>query len=373
MKKKLSVLLTLLIVFSICIFPIDSHAAGKVNITKSEINKIVSMEYKEPKNIILMIGDGMGPNDIAITEKYGKGLFAFGLAMNQIKNTGFSTTSSYGGAVTDSAAGGTALATGVKTYNGVVGLSPKGEKLTNISELARSKGKKVGIVTNDEITGATPSAFVCHRYSRTDTAALVKDFLSFKPDVLIGQGKGLFSARDLNGVAYADTYSKFSRVIKQDPKKTKPFIGVFSEDFLQDKSSNMLANCTEIALNRLNGNKEGFFLMVENAGTDVFGHNKLIKGKMNTVITFDRAVATVLKFMKNNPDTLLIITSDHETGGVQLPKSKNGISNSLFTTNDHTGINVRTFAVGKGSEYFNGKTVDNTDIAKYIINVINGK
>ncbi len=373
MRKKISILFTFLIVLSMCFFPENCYAAGKVTITKSEIEKIVSMEYKEPKNIILMIGDGMGPNDIEITEKYGKELFPFGLALNQIKNTGFSTTHPYGGGVTDSAASGTALATGVKTHNGVIGLSITGEKLPNVSEIARAKGKKVGIVTNDDVTGATPSAFVCHQPSRTLNAKLVRDYVEFKPDVLIGQNFNYFSARDINGFISADRYSKFHQVIKQDPKKAKPFIGFFSEGFKSNKSSNTLANYTEFALNRLDGNEEGFFLMIENAGTDIFGHTHDIQGKINSVVTFDRAVATVLKFMKDHPDTLLIITSDHETGGVQMPKNKDELNNSLFTAETHTGVNVRTFAVGYGSEYFNGKTIDNTDIGKYIIDVINGK
>ena len=113
--------------------------------------------------------------------------------------------------------------------------------------------------------------------------------------------------------------------------------------------------------------------MVEGAGTDTAGHNNLMDAKMSNVATFERAIAVVLKFMKENPDTLLIITSDHETGGVQLPAEGEQPSNDLFTSESHTGVNVRVFALGYGAEYFYGKTVDNTDIAKFAISAIKGE
>ena len=121
---------------------------------------------------------------------------------------------------------------------------------------------------------------------------------------------------------------------------------------------------------QLLSNENGFFLMVESCGTDKYGHNNNINGKIASVTTLDRTLAAILLFMEKNPDTLLIITSDHETGGVQLPKENELVSNDLFTSEEHTGIPVRVFAVGQGSEYFNGVTVDNTDIAKFLIAAI---
>jgi alkaline phosphatase len=317
-----------------------------------------------------MIGDGMGAVDIVLTEKHNKEkCFDFGLVLNQIKNTGFATTYSANSKVTDSAASGTALATGIKTNNGYVGKDTDGNDVLNASEIARQLGKKVGIVTNDSITGATPSAFTVHNISRNNTEELAKSFVKFMPDVLIGQGYTDFAMLDLSAAIFAKDILKYNTVLNKDKNCEKPFVGFFSED-ISINESNTLAYVTEVALNRLSKNNDkGFFLMVENAGTDKAGHNNVIKGKVNGVVTFDRAVAVVLKFMKENPDTLLVITSDHETGGVLMSKDDK-LTNLLFTSNGHTATDVRTFALGYGTEYFGGKTVDNTDIAKFVINAI---
>ena len=135
--------------------------------------------------------------------------------------------------------------------------------------------------------------------------------------------------------------------------------------------SNNLAQCAEVALKRLK-NDNGFFLMIESSGTDKFGHKNNMSGKLNSVVTLDRTVAAVLKFMEKNPDTLLLITSDHETGGVKLPEGDEDLKD-LLTLTEHTATPVRVFAVGEGSEYFSGKTVDNTDIAKFLIKAIKGE
>ena len=113
--------------------------------------------------------------------------------------------------------------------------------------------------------------------------------------------------------------------------------------------------------------------MVESAGTDKFGHGNDMNGKIASVVTLDRTVAAALLFMKENPDTLLVITSDHETGGVKEPTGNEKYVSDLLTTDSHTAVNVKIFAVGKGSEYFGGKTVDNTDIAKFLIGAIKGE
>ena len=348
---------------------INWYTSGDVTITAAEVEQIVSNQYKKPRNVIFMIGDGMGANDIQLTERNKEGCFDFGLVLNKIKYTGYATTHSANSSVTDSAASATALATGIKTINGYVGVSPTGETLTNVSEIARQNGKKIGIVTNDYITGATPSGFTIHNISRDNSSELAKAFVNFKPDVLIGQGFSEFVSFDLSAFLVASNIEAINHTLNNDPRCQKPFMGFFSEN-TYSQMNNTLAYCTETAINRLKNNPKGFFLMVENAGTDKAGHKNTIKGKVNAVVNFDRAVATVLKFMKNNPDTLLVITSDHETGGVQLPQGKFLLDDSLFTTANHTGTPVRTFAIGYGAEYFHNKTVDNTDIAKFVIEAV---
>ena len=352
---------------------IEYFTTGSIKITKEEVQAIVSQEYVKPRNVIVMIGDGMGPNDLILTEKYSAGIYDFGLIMNLIPNNGWATTHSADSAITDSAASGTALATGVKTNNGMIGMAPDGTILKNISEIAREEGKKIGIVTNDNIVGATPSAFSVHNVSRLNVRELEKSYVDFAPDVLIGQTVGKFTNHDLTKFLIStgmNGMDKINSTLNKD--YDKPFLGFFKENTTA-KTTDTLAHYTEVALNRLKNNDEGFFLMIENTSADNAGHSNDMKGKLNGVPNLERAIAVVLKFMKENPDTLLIITSDHECGGVQLPEEGKTPDNSLFTSDDHTGVNVRTFAVGYGAEYFNNKTIDNTDIAKFAIKAVKGE
>ena len=158
-------------------------------------------------------------------------------------------------------------------------------------------------------------------------------------------------------------------MLDTDPDCEKAFFGNLNG--YATVASDNLAQCAQVAFKRLQ-NENGFFLMIESAGTDKYGHNGTINGKLASVVTLDRTVAAALLFMKENPDTLLIVTSDHETGGIRIPEEGENLSTAV-TGNKHTATPVRVFAVGAGSEYFSGKTVDNTDIAKFVINAIEGK
>ena len=378
MKKLFSVLLALFLVFSLvgCIGGAPAGDSGVI--TQNWVKKVVKSAFTTPKNMIIIIGDGMGPNDITLAEEYADGVYDFGLVLNQIPNHGLSYTYSAMNDVTDSAASATALSTGVKTKNGFIGKDQWGEDLTTMAEIAREAGKKIGIITDEYIYGATPSAFVVHNISRDNRSELVSDMIKFRPDVLMGQdhdstvsvldseGRQIFD----NEYLVARDFSGFASVLEKDPGCEKPFCG-FLSGYSAEASDN-LAQCTEIALGRLQ-NENGFFLMVESAGTDKFGHGNDMKGKLNSVVTLDRTVAAVLKFMDENPDTLLVITSDHETGGVQLPVTGEESLSDLLTVTNHTAAAVRVFGVGKGTEYFAGKMVDNTDIAKFLIKAIKGE
>lgn len=344
--------------------PVQWHDEGSVSITKEQVDAIVSMEFTTPKNIILIIGDGMGPNDIQLAQNFQEGVYEFGLVMNQIPHHGMVTTHSANNAVTDSAASATALATGVKTNNGYVGKDPEQRDLQNMSEIARNAGKKVGIVTDDLITGATPSGFAVHNISRDNDIELARDIMAFAPNVLIGRYDYVHMMRS-NQLGYntAKTVKEFKTVLDSAEDLSKPFVG-FNLGAAEEPSDD-LSHCVQTALNLLK-NDNGFFLMIESCGTDKHGHNNNMQGKLSSVVTMDRAVAAVLLFMQENPDTLLVITSDHETGGVQLPEGEMPPSNQLFTGTSHTGTQVRVFALGQGSEYFHGKVVDNTDVAKFL-------
>ncbi len=379
-KKILAVILSLFLIlgFSACNGePEGWYTEGDITISKRQATKIINGKFETPQNVIVIIADGMGPNDLVLAEENVEGVYSFGLVLNQIKNHGLATTHSASDAVTDSAASGTALSTGVKTNNGYIGKDTDGNDLKTMAELAREQGKKVGIITDEDLSGATPTAFAVHNISRSNTAELINSMIKFKPDVLMCKDyMGVFApldseARKIFNDEYlvAKDFKRFKEVLDTDPESERAFLG-FLEGFSTVPSNN-LAQCAQVALKRLK-NDNGFFLMIESSGTDKFGHKNNINGKLSSVVTLDRTVAAVLKFMKNNPDTLLVITSDHETGGVKLPEGDESLSN-LMTITEHTATPVRVFAVGKGTEYFSGKTVDNTDIGKFLIKAIKGE
>lgn len=390
MKKLLAVILSLIMILGLASCgkstenkivieePKGWYTEGEVNITEEQVDYVLSKEFTTPKNIIVIIGDGMGPNDITLAEKHAEGVYDFGLILNKIKNHGLATTHSASDDVTDSAASGTALSTGIKTNNGYIGKDVNGNDLITMAELARSVGKKVGIITDEVISGATPTAFTVHNISRSNTAELINSMVKFKPDVLMGEDyNSVFMVLDDEARTIFETemivakdFKRFKNVLDLDKDCKVPFLG-FNDGYTSIPTYN-LANCAEVALKRLKNDK-GFFLMIESAGTDKYGHGNDINGKLNSVVTLDRTVAAVLKFMANNPDTLLVITSDHETGGVKLPTDDNKYLSDLLTVTEHTATPVRVFGVGKGTEYFKDKTVDNTDIAKFLIKAIRGE
>ena len=387
MKKLLSLFFALLLILSLCgcsapvspetvptTEPVPTEPAkvwyqeGTIEITAERVDAIVSQEFETPKNVILLIGDGMGINDIALSAQYGQNNYDFGLVLDRIPHRGLATTKSASHKVTDSAAAGTALATGVKTSNGVLGMDRTYKELKNISEIAREQGMKVGIITDDSITGATPSAFLVHNENRKSYDEIFTSALEFGPEVYIGKVEfDRYTEAEKKGFNAASRFQQIDYTFSISKDLTKPFVG-FNSGY-STNVSNELSQCTQLAFQLLD-NENGFFLMVESCGTDKYGHSPNITGKMNSVATLDRTLAAILLFMEKNPDTLLIVTSDHETGGVQLPKEGALVSDDLITTDTHTDTPVGVFALGQGSEYFHDKTVDNTDIAKFIIDAI---
>lgn len=387
MKKLFSCFLALLLVLSLCACgqpaapettpttePAVTEPAkvwyreGTIEITADRVDAIVSQEFETPKNVILLIGDGMGINDIALSAQYGQNNYDFGLVLDRIPHRGLATTRSASHKVTDSAASGTALATGTKTSNGVLGMDRTFKELKNISEIAREKGMKVGIITDDSITGATPAAFLVHNENRKNYDEIFTSALEFGPEVYIGKVEfDRYTEAEKKGYNAASRFQQIDYTFSISKDLSKPFVG-FNSGY-STNVSNELSQCTQLAFQLLD-NENGFFLMVESCGTDKYGHSPNINGKMNSVTTLDRTLAAILLFMEENPDTLLIVTSDHETGGVKLPKEGQLVSDDLITTDEHTDTPVGVFALGQGSEYFHDKTVDNTDIAKFIIDAI---
>ena len=313
-----------------------------------------------PKNIILFIGDGMGFGQVTAT--------GYECAA---RNRELALTNPANNLVTDSAAGATALATGVKTTNGTIALDPEGKRLRTILEAAREMGKSTGVVTTDNITGATPAAFYAHVRTRGQQEDIAAQLISARVNVALGSGKSRFVPKTTEEPGRED-----GRDILADAKK-RGYDVVFTGESLKSSGSDRiiglfsdetfptLAEMTSTAISVLSRNRKGFFLMSESSRIDGGGHGNDQKRVVQGVLDLDEALSAALKFAKAEGGTLIIVTADHETGGmaVQNPDAGNSAFTSQWTGKGHTANMVPIYAYGPGSEEFSG-TRDNTEIAK---------
>ena len=328
---------------------------------------------KAPKNIILMIGDGMGLAQLysAMTANGGH------LFVENFKNVGFSKTYSSNNYITDSAAGGTALSSGIKTYNGAIGVGPDKQPVENIRELAEKRGFKTGLVSTSAITHATPASFIAHVTSRGSYEDIAADFLTTNIDLFIGGGIKNFETRkdgrNLSNELKAKGYQVLYTIEDIEKVKSGKLAGLTASEHNPPVSERgeMLVPATRTAINLLAQGKKGFFLMVEGSEIDFLAHENKTPGVVLETLEFDRAIGAALKFAASNGETLIIVTADHETGGMTLNGGdyKTGMVNGKFTSGGHTGIAVPVFAFGPGAEQFTG-FMENTDIAKKMMKLL---
>ncbi len=301
------------------------------------------VEYKEYKNVIVMIGDGMGFNTIEATKK-SAGVDSLNMEGTIVKAE--SKTDALLGITTDSAAGATAIACGIRTIDGMVGtyaFDPLGVIFTpmNLSEAAISLGKSAGVVTTDSTTGATPSAFSAHTYSRDNEASIVEQQLS--SDLTLIWGADTASADESSVAAAGRTYIDSATDLAAFDGATKSY-AEFNFDDLKyvknDYDTPTLDVLTEKAIDVLSNDEDGFFLMVEGACIDKHSHSNDLENAVKSTLEFDKAVAAALAFAEEDGETLVIITADHETGGIQYDAETDSY---VYTSGSHTDANVPVF------------------------------
>lgn len=403
MKKLLSILLSAVIVlsFASCTDSTDKSssevqttvaeettaAEGTAAETEVETDKVEWVPYKEynldedseVKNIILMIGDGMGENIIKASEIVkGDKLVMSGLK-NQTHCTTYSQSVTEGKAeFTDSAASATAISTGVKTYNQYIGVDAEGNTLETICEFAEKLDMKTGLVDRHYVSHATPAGMAAHNTYRGNYRPILRDMLKTGVDVMLGGGeqhyktsKGAQSDVEKYGYTYINDESSLLNLTQEDGK----VLGMFSYDNMKRASMKpTLTTMTAKALELLD-NDNGFFLMVEGSNIDVCESEENMQGTLEQMQSFDQTVDYVLNWAQDKPGTLVIVTADHETGGVQIPENSTAddIDNSCFTSGgEHTNTDVLLMAGGAQSAGICEKDlIDNTDIAKYMRKVLN--
>lgn len=354
------------------------------------------------KNVIYLIGDGMGAGAISSLLLSEDDVTGFEMA----PVVGLSETCSANNYVTDSAAGGTALATGTRTNNGYVGAGPDGNQLTSVLRKAQAYGMKTGIVVNTTLTEATPGAFYAGVTSRKMVYDIAKQFTESEVDVAIGGGLDHFVGRpdslDLTAVLIEkgyDVYLNWETVLETESDK---FVGILPLYDLHRREENngtasaaegqevclaaqmaalndeatreqlseptvYLEKATAKALEVLSrNNKDGFFLMIESAIIDGYGHNNDTEGMVVEMKEFDCTLRQMIDYVNRHPETLLVVTADHETGGTgvyyngHVPGNE-GPLRLKFSTSGHTGTIVPIFAYGAGAESFAG-VMKNVDI-----------
>jgi alkaline phosphatase len=335
---------------------------------------------EKPRNIIFLIGDGMGiPHITAARIEQGS------LEMARCKTIGIFMTCSLNDPVTDSAAAGTALATGHKTNNDMVGLLPDGTRLKNLMEYARESGKSTGITVTSIIPHATPAAFSAHHTARYHYDIITSQQVESGLDVMIGGGWNNFYPRTFAGSRRKDDKDMMHALRQKMPVvtsiealrkagKPKKLAAILSPGHLDpaSKRNYTLGELTRKAIDILNQNEKGFVLMVEGSQIDLASHDNDMARIIAETRDFDTAVKEAVDFAEADGNTLVVITADHETGGLSFPMKSivdNRIVKPAFSSDNHTAAMCGLFATGPGSSRFAGM-YDNTDVAKNLIELV---
>lgn len=271
------------------------------------------------KNVIFMIPDGFSAA-YATNYRWYKGKESLLDSML----VGMQRTYSANSEVTDSAAAATAMATGVKTNNGMISISPEGKKLKTILETAKENGKATGLVVTAAVTHATPAAFASHVKARTDQVHIAPQLLKHEVDVMLGGGKkyfpdSLLQEAKAKGYEYVDTKGQLTNV-----EQANKLIGLFAEEGLAPELERKLtkqpslAEMSEKAIDVLKKDQDGFFLMIEGSQIDWAGHVHDAPWAMKDTEAFEAALQKVLEFAKKEKNTLVVVVGDHDTGGMSV-------------------------------------------------------
>jgi alkaline phosphatase len=297
--------------------------------------------HQAPKNIIIVYGDGAAATQWELGRYTSRSLRGKGFAITDVVfrqgALGLLTTYSANSFVTDSAAAGTALSTGHKTDNGMAGVTPNGDRVRTVMEAAKSRGKRIGLVTTAEIYDASPAAFSVHARSRDDLQAIVDQYLALEPDVLLGGGRNFFLPKGTGGGRRDDgrdmlaAFAAKGYQIVQDPAALKAatggrVVGLFADgdmDFELDRDPARQPSTAEMmaaAIRILSAESpNGFVLFVENESIDTAGHQNDAAALIRDLWAIDDAAQVALDFQKRAPDeTLILVIGDHETGGLSV-------------------------------------------------------
>lgn len=351
---------------------------GCYSVHSKETTPQPQQEVEKPKNIILMVGDGMGLSQVSAAFYYGDKNPNF----KRFKKIGLSRTTSGSHKVTDSAAGATAFSAGVKTYNGAIGVDMEKQPVATLVEELSQRGWKTGLIATSSITHATPASFYAHAESRKMAEEIAQQLVTSDVDFFAGGGKEYFFRRK-DSINYYDSliangFVMDTTALNQpaDFDFSKKYGFLLAEDGMPkmtEKRGDFLPNATDMALSYLSqSDDQPFFLMVEGSQIDWGGHANDGEYLIQEVLDFDKTIGRVLDFAEQQGNTLVIVTADHETGGFTLAGDTKkvpfqGVKGDYskikpsFSTGGHSTALVPVFAFGPGSSNFQG-IYENTNI-----------
>jgi len=340
--------------------------------------------FKAPKNVILLISDGTGLSQISSTFYFKESTPNY----TRFKNIGLIKTSSSKEDITDSAAGATAFACGVKTYNGAIGVADDKTDVKNLVEIVSLKNIKTGLIATSSITHATPASFYAHSLNRGLEEEIALQLTQSEVDFFAAGGLNFFNNRK-DGHNLLNNFKENQFTINttalsdlseiQSIEKAGFLLAKKEMPRMEDGRGNFLSKATELAMQFLSKDNSGFFIMTEGSQIDWGGHENNASYLISEMIDFDDAVGKALDYAEKDGHTLVIVTSDHETGGFTLAakkkKREDGSEYSdyseigpTFSTGGHSATLIPVFAFGPGSEEFTG-IYENNNIFDKILKV----
>lgn len=332
---------------------------------------------KTPKNIIFMIGDGMGLEQVSTAWTANRGK----LNMEKMPYVGLQRTYCLNWLVTDSAAAGTALATGSKTNKGMIATLPDGTELNSMMDLAQSVGKRTGVVVVCRLNDATPATFCCNDPDRDEAEAITADYLNCGVDFIAGGGMDYWrtertDGRDIFAEIGQKGYNTYESVEALMDAEELPVAAVLAPlelpSALSGERGDMFRQMTAKSLEMLSkDNEEGFVLMVEGSCIDDWLHANRVDAAVEEILDFDRVVGDVLQWAEKDGETLVVVTADHATGAMTLlwGDIAAGTVEVNFANEGHNGMMVPFFAYGAGAEKFDG-VMENIELSKTISSFI---
>ena len=320
----------------------------------------ISSFAKEPiKQVIFIIGDGMGLNQMCKLESPNH--------FERAQYIGLSKTYSASHKVTDSAAGGTALACGTKTKNGMLGMNADSIPVNSILTILKEKGFSTGLVASCRITHATPASYYAHQPNRGMDAEILGDLYANGPQVFVAGGNKLLSTESLEeaGYKYVDNIADLQ---KQENGKVACVLAPEDMPQAPERGNQIVLGAAE-AIRLLEKNGKGFFLMIEGSQIDWAGHGNNAEYMQAEMEDINKVIGLCMDYADANPETLVIITADHETGGTTIVGEGKEYK---YTTGDHTGAMVPVYVYGTGAENFS-VIYENTSFKDKILNLMQVK